>query len=293
MYVEIIEVDCTEPIHYFKTYYGRVDAVNSILAIGGMDRKSRRKTFRVPTIPQNDHMFLNEYGLARIDRLVFYNAYAIWREAHGNQGINLQDSRYGFRAASLVCVREFAWRAMCECIPKKSSKPRITSKARYSNRSFQNFILISNFTAIYFKYLRYTLPIVYMRVTFMLTSVELESIPVLESEVRAGHHDYERTGQSLNIRGRCISPDCKRKPFSICIGCTRDTDGFVFVCKPSDDRQCWEKLHLARAPHPVDGDGNPIPRPKLTKKRRRNSILGNVRPDKAAKRPLVLNPNRI
>ena len=107
-YVEIIEVDCTEPIHYFKTYYGRVDAVNSILAIFGMDRKSRRKTFRVPTLPQNDHAFPNEYGLARIDRLVFYNAYAIWREVHGNQGINLQDSRYGFRAASLECVREFA-----------------------------------------------------------------------------------------------------------------------------------------------------------------------------------------
>ncbi len=127
MYVEIIEVGCTEPIHYFKTYYGRVDAVNSILVICGMDRKSRRKTFRVPTLPQNDHMFLNEYGLARIDRLVFYNAYAIWREVLGNRGANLQDSRYGFRAASLACVREFAWRAMCEAIPKK---PRNNELAR-------------------------------------------------------------------------------------------------------------------------------------------------------------------
>ena len=163
MYVEIIEVDCTEPIHYFKTYYGRVDAVNSILAIGGMDRKSQRKTFRVPTLPQNDHMFLNEYGLARIDRLVFYNAYAIWREVHGNQGINLQDSRYGFRAASLVCVREFAWRAMCECIPKNPRDHELHRKRATVILHLKNFILISNkFTATHFKYLRHTLPIVYI-----------------------------------------------------------------------------------------------------------------------------------
>ena len=30
-----------------KTYYGRVDAINSILSICGHDRKSRRKTLRV------------------------------------------------------------------------------------------------------------------------------------------------------------------------------------------------------------------------------------------------------
>ena len=41
------EVDCTAPVHFFKTYYGRVDAINSILSICGHDRKSRRKTLRV------------------------------------------------------------------------------------------------------------------------------------------------------------------------------------------------------------------------------------------------------
>ena len=43
-----------------------------------------------------------EYGLARLDRLVFYNAYAIWRENQGKAGANLQDSRYqNFEAHSL------------------------------------------------------------------------------------------------------------------------------------------------------------------------------------------------
>ena len=41
------KVNVTAPVHFFKTYYGRVDAINSILAIFGMDRKTRRKTFRV------------------------------------------------------------------------------------------------------------------------------------------------------------------------------------------------------------------------------------------------------
>ena len=43
------EIKVTQPVHLFKTYYGRIDAINSILATCGMDRKSRRKTFRVPS----------------------------------------------------------------------------------------------------------------------------------------------------------------------------------------------------------------------------------------------------
>jgi len=43
------EIKVTPPVHFFKTYYGRIDAINSILATCGMDRKSRRKTFRVPS----------------------------------------------------------------------------------------------------------------------------------------------------------------------------------------------------------------------------------------------------
>ena len=48
-----------------------------------------------------------EYGLARLDSLVFFNAYAIWRENQVKAGANLQDSRYQFRNALLECTREF------------------------------------------------------------------------------------------------------------------------------------------------------------------------------------------
>ena len=61
-----------------------------------------------------------EYGLARLDRLVFYNAYAIWRENQGKAGANLQDSRYQFRSALLECTREFARRAMAAGITKRN-----------------------------------------------------------------------------------------------------------------------------------------------------------------------------
>ena len=65
--------------------------------------------------------FIFEYGVARLDRLVFYNSYAIWREKMGEQGVNLQDSRYSFKAATMECTREFLRRVMCE---ENSKKPR-------------------------------------------------------------------------------------------------------------------------------------------------------------------------
>ena len=114
---------------FFKTYYGRVDAINSILAVGGMDRKSRRKTFRVTSfyiLFVSQSIF--EYGVARLDRLVFYNAYAIWREKMGEDGVNLQDPRYSFKAATLECTREFVRRAMCEEISKKPRNAELARK---------------------------------------------------------------------------------------------------------------------------------------------------------------------
>ena len=59
-----------------------------------------------------------EYGLARLDRLWFYNSYAIWRENMGKEGVNLQDPRYGFRHFAVQCAREFARRAMVAGIVK-------------------------------------------------------------------------------------------------------------------------------------------------------------------------------
>ena len=57
--------------------------------------------------------------MATVDRLVFYNAYACWREARGKEGCNLQDSRYGFRNQMLEIARIFARRAMEHELPKK------------------------------------------------------------------------------------------------------------------------------------------------------------------------------
>ena len=53
----------------------------------------------------------------------------------GKQGVNLQDTRYGFRAAMLSVTREFARRAMCQGIAKN---PRQTQIMR--NRSTVTFI---------------------------------------------------------------------------------------------------------------------------------------------------------
>ena len=75
----------------------------------------------LPCIPRtNNFRRWVEYGLARLDRSVFYNAYAIWRENQGKAGANLQDSRYQFRSALLECTREFARRAMAAGITKRN-----------------------------------------------------------------------------------------------------------------------------------------------------------------------------
>ncbi len=66
-----------------------------------------------------------------------------------------------------VCLAGHVW-----SFSEKASEQRISSKACYGNRSFQNFISISNkFTTVHFKYryLRHTLPIVYISVTFLLS----------------------------------------------------------------------------------------------------------------------------
>ena len=66
-----------------------------------------------------------EYGLARLDRLVFYNAYAIWWENQGKDGPNIQDSRYQCRSALLECTREFARRAMAAGITKRNRSKQL------------------------------------------------------------------------------------------------------------------------------------------------------------------------
>ena len=66
-----------------------------------------------------DFFLWAEYGLARLDRLWFYNSYTIWREIMGKKGVNLQDPRYGFRHFAVQqCAREFARRAMVAGIVK-------------------------------------------------------------------------------------------------------------------------------------------------------------------------------
>ena len=80
-----------------------------------------------------------EYGLARLDRLVFYNSYAIWREVMGEKGVNLKDSRYGFNAMKLEVMREFARRAMCEELPKSPRNAELFRK-----RAEVNMILCIN-----------------------------------------------------------------------------------------------------------------------------------------------------
>ena len=126
-----------------------------------------------------------------------------------------------------------------------------------------------------------------------LPFIELELIPLRDSECQQGHHDFDTAGSNVGIRGRCINPDCTSRSRIICAGCTRDVNGLVWVCSPEDNPYCWERLHKARARYPVDNAGNPTERPKLTKKRRRNSSLGAERENKRQKRPAVLNPHHI
>ena len=66
--------------------------------------------------------------MARIDQLAFYNAYAVWRENMGEQGVNLQDERYGFRCQITQAMREFARRAMRAGVSKNFRQREIDRK---------------------------------------------------------------------------------------------------------------------------------------------------------------------
>ena len=107
----------------------------------------------------------------------------------------------------------------------------------------------------------------------------------------AGNHAFNKGGFTGPFQGQCIVPSCKNHPRTFCLSCTRDVSWIVYVCKPSATKQCWNILHQARCPHPVDQQGNPIEHPKLTRKRRRNSSHGTQRVSPAQKKPLVLNPH--
>ena len=107
----------------------------------------------------------------------------------------------------------------------------------------------------------------------------------------AGNHTFNKTRFTEPFQGQCIVPSCKSHPKTFCLSCTRDVPEIVYVCKPSATKHCWNILHQARCPHPVDQQGNPIDRPKLTRKRRRNSSHETQRVSRAQKKPLVLNPH--
>ena len=66
--------------------------------------------------------------MARIDRLAFYNAYAVWRENMGEKGVNLQDVGYGFRSQITEAMREFARRAMRAGVSKNFRQREIDRK---------------------------------------------------------------------------------------------------------------------------------------------------------------------
>ena len=89
----------------------------------------------------------------------------------------------------------------------------------------------------------------------------------------------------------CIIPSCKSRPRTMCAGCTRDVEGIVFVCKPSNNKRCWEILHQVRSPNPVDAQGNLIERPQLNRKRKRNSSFGVRKLSKRKRKSLSLNPH--
>ena len=120
---------------------------------------------------------------------------------------------------------------------------------------------------------------------------ELECLPIRSAEEKAGWHTWEKAGVLGQFRGACIAPGCTSKVKKFCMGCTRDVPGIVFVCEPSTNKRCWDILHQARVPNPVDSQGNAIPRVKLTRKRKRNSSLGTDRVPSAVKKPLTLNPH--
>ena len=100
-------------------------------------------------------------------------------------------------------------------------------------------------------------------------------------------------GVQMGWQQSCIIPSCDSSPRFMCAGCTRDVAGIVFVCNPygRDKKRCWDISHQARSPYPVDAQGNPIERPKLTKKRKRNSSFGVERIPKRNRKSLTLNPH--
>ena len=95
---------------------------------------------------------------------------------------------------------------------------------------------------------------------------ELSCVPVRPKET-AFHVYGQKGGTQMKWQARCIIPDCKSTPSTICAGCTRDVRGIVFVCKPSARKRCWEILHQARSPKLLDAQGNEIERPSLIKKK--------------------------
>ena len=120
--------------------------------------------------------------------------------------------------------------------------------------------------------------------------IELSCVPVRSND--SPYHTYTEKGAArMQWQARCIIPDCKSKPSTICAGCTRDVPGLVFVCKPSTSKRCWEILHQARSPKLLDAEGNVIERPSLIRKRKRNSSLGVERIPKRNRKSLTLNPH--
>ena len=120
--------------------------------------------------------------------------------------------------------------------------------------------------------------------------VELTCVPVRPSD--SAYHTYDQKGGArMKWQARCIVPDCKSEPSTICAGCTRDVQGIVFVCKPTTRKRCWEILHQARSPKLLDAQGNEIERPSLIRKRKRNSSLGVERIPKRHRKSLTLNPH--
>ena len=118
---------------------------------------------------------------------------------------------------------------------------------------------------------------------------ELQSIPILPDEAK--NHTFNKGGNSGKFQGQCIVGGCKSSPRTFCQTCSGDVPGIVYVCKPSATNQCWDILHQARCPHPVDQQGNPIDRPSLTRKRKRHNSHGTERVPRAQKKPLALNPH--
>ena len=86
--------------------------------------------------------------------------------------------------------------------------------------------------------------------------LELSRVPVRPNE----------GGAQMKWQTRCIIPDCKSEPSTICDGCTQDIQDIVFVCEPSARKQCWEILHQTRSPKLLDAQRNEIERPNLIKK---------------------------